>query len=61
MVGESNWEIIAKIKKSIKIPVIANGGIETYDDAVRCLKETGCDGVMSAEAILEYPALFDHN
>jgi tRNA-dihydrouridine synthase 1 len=39
--------------------VIANGGISTYDDCIKCLDYTGCDGVMSSESILEYPALFD--
>lgn len=59
LVGPANWEIIRKIKASLQIPVIANGGISTFDDCMRCLAYTGCDGVMSSESILEYPALFD--
>ena len=47
------------IKNTLKIPVIANGGINNYSDCLSCLEYTGCDGVMSSEAILEYPALFD--
>ena len=61
MVGNCDWQIIKEIKESLKIPVIANGGIETFQDARDCLEQTGCDGVMSAEAILEYPALFHSN
>ena len=38
--------------------MIANGGISCYDDAQRCLRETGADGVMSSEALLENPKLF---
>jgi tRNA-dihydrouridine synthase len=41
--------------------VIANGGMATYDDCMKCLEFTGCDGVMSSESILEYPALFDNS
>ena len=59
-VGPANWTIIKKIKQTLKIPVIANGGMSTYDDCMRCLEYTGCDGVMSSESILEYPALFDN-
>lgn len=59
--GPCNWEIIRKIKQTLSIPVIANGGIATYDDCIKCLEYTGCDGVMSSESILEYPALFDNS
>lgn len=58
-VGPANWTIIKKIKETLRIPVIANGGMATYEDCMRCLEYTGCDGVMSSESILEYPALFD--
>ncbi|CCI42170.1 unnamed protein product [Albugo candida] len=58
-VGQVNWEIIKKIKNALSIPVIANGGIETPEDIAECLEVTGADGVMSSEAILGNPALFD--
>eukprot|EP00923_Selenidium_pygospionis_P025562 GHVN01045118.1.p1 GENE.GHVN01045118.1~~GHVN01045118.1.p1 ORF type:complete len:396 (+),score=61.30 GHVN01045118.1:340-1527(+) len=58
-VRECDWEVIKAVKQSVHIPVIANGGIETMSDALWCLEYTGCDAVMSAEALLEYPALFN--
>lgn len=36
-----------------------NGGISDFSDVQWALEFTGCDGVMSSESILEYPALFD--
>lgn len=42
----------------MNIPVVANGGVHTFDDVLKCIKETGVDGVMSAESLLENPALF---
>mmetsp|Transcript_31977 Transcript_31977/g.42354 ORF Transcript_31977/g.42354 Transcript_31977/m.42354 type:complete len:240 (+) Transcript_31977:496-1215(+) len=58
-VGTANYDMIRKIKQALKIPVICNGGIGTFEDVERALELTGCDGVMSSEAILEYPALYD--
>lgn len=57
-VGAADWAIIKRIKEAVSIPVIANGGISNLADAQRCIKETGVDGVMSSEALLENPKLF---
>jgi tRNA-dihydrouridine synthase 1 len=58
MVGAANLEAIRKIKSLVSIPVIANGSVATFKDLGHILETTKCNGVMSAEAILEYPALF---
>jgi len=60
-VGACDFEKIGAVKAALRIPVIANGGIGTRDDVLRCLRETGVDGVMSSEAALENPALFCGN
>ena len=60
-VGEVNWDIIKRIKDAVSIPVVANGGVGSYEDAMACLRETCADGVMSAEGILEKPYLFNQH
>ncbi|CAK1604214.1 unnamed protein product [Parnassius mnemosyne] len=44
--------------ESVKIPVIANGGIKTLEDADNLHNITNCRGVMAANGILVNPALF---
>lgn len=44
--GEPNFDAIYKAKKSVRIPIIANGGIFTEQDANEMLNLTGADGVM---------------
>jgi isopentenyl diphosphate isomerase/L-lactate dehydrogenase-like FMN-dependent dehydrogenase len=41
----------------LRIPVVANGGIETFQDVALAFEETGADAVMSS-GILIYHALW---
>ena len=53
--GSADWDAIAKIKKSLDIPVIANGDIKNSKDAIKCLEITNADGVMIGRASMGAP------
>ncbi|HAC65726.1 MAG TPA: tRNA dihydrouridine synthase DusB, partial [Cyanothece sp. UBA12306] len=55
--GKARWEWIAKVKKVVSIPVIANGDIFSVEAAIKCLEETDADGVMCSRGTLGYPFL----
>ena len=52
------WEWIARIKEWLRIPVIANGGIFTVQDAKDCLRVCGADGLMLGRGAVVKPWLF---
>ncbi len=51
------WEWIARIKEWLRIPVIANGGIFTVQDAKDCLRVSGADGLMLGRGAVVKPWL----
>ena len=56
--GDPDYNAIAKAKKAVKIPIIANGGIFKKEDADIMIERTGADGVMIARGAIENPFIF---
>lgn len=56
--GEPDYNAILHAKNSVKIPVIANGGIFTEADADLMIDKTGADGVMIARGAIANPFIF---
>ncbi|KAF9415012.1 hypothetical protein HW555_007279 [Spodoptera exigua] len=46
------------VVESVQIPIVANGGIKTLDDADDLYRQVNCQGVMAASGILTNPGLF---
>jgi nifR3 family TIM-barrel protein len=56
--GLADWSAIGELKAALDIPVLGNGDIWEAADALRMMRETGCDGVVVGRGCLGRPWLF---
>jgi tRNA-dihydrouridine synthase B len=56
--GTADWSAIARLKEAVAIPVVGNGDVNSAEDAVRMMRETGCDGVMIGRASMKNPWIY---
>ena len=56
--GRADWDIIRDVKRSVSIPVTANGDIFSAEDAEHILRYTGCDLAMVGRGSFGNPWIF---
>lgn len=56
--GNAEYETIRQVKKNVSIPVIANGDIQTPDDAAFIFEYTHADGLMIGRGAFGQPWIF---
>ncbi len=56
--GEAEYETIADVKSAVRIPVMANGDIDSLEKAFEVKAYTGVDAIMIGRAALGNPWLF---
>ncbi len=57
--GAADWDAIARLRDHVRtIPVLGNGDVWEAQDALRMMRQTGCDGVVVGRGCLGRPWLF---
>ena len=44
--GCADWDVIARVKAAVEVPVIGNGDVTGRKEACALVAQTGCDAVM---------------
>ena len=57
--GLADWGVIKSVAEAVSVPVIGNGDVKSYADAMRMREETGCDYVMISRAARGNPWIFN--
>lgn len=55
--GHVDLDIIKQVKENVTIPVFGNGDVKSYEDYIKMLEYTKCDGVMIGRGCLGNPWL----
>ncbi len=56
--GVADWQMVGEAKKRVKIPVLCNGDVHSFDLISKALEVSGCDGVLIARGALGNPWIF---
>ena len=56
--GKADWDVIARVKDALSIPVLGNGDVTDAASAKEMFAKTGCDGIMIARAAQGNPWIF---
>lgn len=56
--GEADWEVIDACSRTVSVPVIGNGDIQSGMDVERRRNSTGVSGIMIGRAAMQYPWIF---
>lgn len=56
--GNADWNIIARCKEALSIPVIGNGDITNGERALAMIEQTKCDAIMVGRGAQGYPWIF---
>ncbi len=56
--GFAEYDTVAAVKAALRIPVLANGDIDSPEKAASVLRHTGCDGLLVGRAAQGRPWIF---
>lgn len=56
--GAAEYDTVAAVKAELRIPVVANGDIDSPHKALQVLRATGCDALMIGRAAMGRPWLY---
>ncbi len=56
--GQADWDAIAEVVQTVRVPVIGNGDVRTVADIERLRRHTGCAAVMIGRAAIGNPWIF---
>lgn len=56
--GIADWEMIAKAKQAVSVPVLCNGDVHRSELMPKALEISGCDGLLIARGALGNPWIF---
>lgn len=57
--GKADWDAIGEIASTSQVPIVGNGDISSYNDAIEKLQMYGCSAVMIGRRALGNPWIFN--
>lgn len=56
--GQADWKLLTRLQQAVNLPVLASGDLLQAQDGLRCLEQTGVQGLMFARGALNDPKIF---